>query len=1110
MDRVEDNDYLSFLQSLDDSQFVLHVNSLDPIEGGTQNVNGRIQQETQENEGIAGHSTPLASIIPRTVFSFASTSSDPFNDGLDDVLLGIQQATQEDIKEADNILANDQEKTGGEDLDLESLESSVEQHKFGDYATYFHNKLKKQRRQDAKFVEWDQERRKNMGLDTTRPLQIFDGCIIHVNGHTVPSINEIHKLVILHGGQFLSYLHNKGAATHIICDRLTPRKKIQFKNYKVVKAQWIVDSIAKQELLNWQDYRLIEEVSYGQKRLEFNHGQSEDIIDDDLRDESEDFELPLISQTENDLEDYLFHLEINNFGQEPNAPEQLFNNTNPKIIMDAKHPDFLQHFFANSRLHHLSTWKADLRLRFLRKVIKENKTQKCSAKQLENRIIMHIDFDCFFATASCLNHPELDILKQPIAVSHGGRTSDVASCNYVARQFGVKNGMWVGQAKKLCPDLHLIGYEFEVYEKSSNEFYNYLLSYNSFDSILPVLIDECLVDISSICLNSNRSIVETVDSLCTGIRKDIYNITKCPVSIGVSHNILLAKLALRKAKPNNQFFVFNEVDKFLSEIPVTNLPGIGRQIKQKLANLMKNDELPLIKHLLEFTKTKLVQVFGDKTGVKLYEYARGIENTSVGIDTSNPEQLLGRKSVSVDVNFGIRFDTVEEVDNFFMRLSKELYSRLISLGICGARLTLKLAKRAPNAAVQTTKYLGMGYCEFTSKSANLGVLTNDWGIIGSEIKSLYRMINIPPKELRGISVSMTKLDDVDNVKNVRQMKLPFNQVKEINPFLETKMKESKLPTIPEPRKDAEVTLNPFPAQISVDNGNGETIDLEVFNSLPWDIRREIERELLRRGISLPSKQAHVKGKAFLQQLLPSQLGAVPKYVRVVESPKRSPNKSPSKKQTVKSRALLPIKNRGVYDDSDPFDSSIMNELPSSVRNEVLKDLEYKKKMKKFDLVPLKDKINKKYHDSKPLVNRVTSDWLRSQKKLSEFPLFLNGACSYLSLKKEISMWIMMSLEQKGPHIDDVTVFVEYLRKLSKEHTFSRCLNIIKFLKSSLEYHEAINNCSSKTPHRDFIAEGLRDWNLVYSSTVLPMLREFCLSRNIKLELDYLEDINHLG
>ena len=125
------------------------------------------------------------------------------------------------------------------DIENESEENEAEKsvgelHKFGDYGTYFRSKHLKQQRQDEEYVKWDLKRRKLQNLDS-EPKQIFQGCSIYVNGHTDPSINEIHRLVILHGGKFISYLVNKSSATHIVCDRLTPRKSIEYKIVELLK-----------------------------------------------------------------------------------------------------------------------------------------------------------------------------------------------------------------------------------------------------------------------------------------------------------------------------------------------------------------------------------------------------------------------------------------------------------------------------------------------------------------------------------------------------------------------------------------------------------------------------------------------------------------------------------------------------------------------------------------------------------------------------------------------------------------------------------------------------------------------------------------------------------
>ena len=104
-------------------------------------------------------------------------------------------------------------------------------------------------------------------------------------------------------------------------------------------------------------------------------------------------------------------------------------------------PDFVEDFFQKSRLHHLSTWKNELRAKSKAQLLK---TETTSVNVPAGKTIFHVDMDCFFASVGLRDRPEL--ANKPVAVSHSkgtkeGATSDIASCNYVARGFGVRNGM---------------------------------------------------------------------------------------------------------------------------------------------------------------------------------------------------------------------------------------------------------------------------------------------------------------------------------------------------------------------------------------------------------------------------------------------------------------------------------------------------------------------------------------------------------------------------------------------------------------------------------------------------------------------------------------------
>ena len=66
--------------------------------------------------------------------------------------------------------------------------------------------------------------------------------------------------------------------------------------------------------------------------------------------------------------------------------------------------------------------------------------------------------DCFFASVALRDRPHLR--DQAVGISHGSgegasRSSDVASCNYIAREKGVRNGMHIGRAKELCPEVRV-------------------------------------------------------------------------------------------------------------------------------------------------------------------------------------------------------------------------------------------------------------------------------------------------------------------------------------------------------------------------------------------------------------------------------------------------------------------------------------------------------------------------------------------------------------------------------------------------------------------------------------------------------------------------------
>lgn len=688
---------------------------------------------------------------------------------------------------------------------------------------------------------------------------IFRGVVAYVNGYTQPSLNDIHNLIVSHGGGFLQYLDGKTVATHIIASSLTPKKREEFRRYRIVKPAWVVDSIKAGRLLPWDGYRVVDE-GQSQKVLKFDSGRlssqaniqkqgykdqsdaswytsqlkGQDRVSEDVRSPISDpatrgdaTPVPPASSTgkESDYGEFPSMESLTDNRDPPTTPKQATGPVdeeesvlrdpleqsapvvepppedtpapmemplirepiaarpgitpeeyNAQLLSDPRmrnssvmNPVFVQQFYRESRLHHLSTWKAELKAQLQAATHEKLQSQAAKKKRLPGarRYILHVDFDSFFAAVSIQKRPEL--IDKPVAVAHGtGNGSEIASCNYPARAYGIKNGMWMKGALQMCPDLHVVPYDFPAYEEASRKFYSSILAIEGV--VQSVSIDEALVDITMQCLEAGgsdgRGISEgsiyreqaRADSVAAQLRAAVKEKTGCAVSVGIGGNILQAKVALRKAKPAGQFHLKPDaVLDFIGNLTVQDLPGVAYSIGGKLEEL----GVTYVKDIRELSREKLVSALGPKTGIKLWEYARGIDRTEVGTEVM-------RKSVSAEINWGIRFVTQAQAEEFVHNLCGELHRRLVENLVKGRQLTMRIMRRSADAPLEPVKHLGHGKCDVFNKSIILGVATNAKDIIAKEAVSILRGFNFSPGDLRGLGVQMTKLEPVKSLQSSQQ------------------------------------------------------------------------------------------------------------------------------------------------------------------------------------------------------------------------------------------------------------------------------------------------------------------------------------------------------
>ncbi|GAA5990963.1 hypothetical protein JCM10908_000100 [Rhodotorula pacifica] len=448
----------------------------------------------------------------------------------------------------------------------------------------------------------------------------------------------------------------------------------------------------------------------------------------------------------------------------------------------AKHtsasPDFLAGYFAQSRLHWISSFKEELKDIIAAKQhgkTPPRRTKKLTGGASDGRTIVHVDFDCFFVSAGLTTRQELR--GKPVAVCHArgkgeaaSSTSEIASCSYEARASGVRNGMSLGRARELCPDIQTMPFEFDLYRSITLRFYDILLSHAAYIQV--VSMDECLAE-----LVVPPTVFREQDpayDLAKRIKQEIFDATGCPASIGISYNILLARLAMRKAKPASIFHLFPEdVDDFLLPLEVDALPGIGWSLRSKLLNELG---IKTVHDLRRASPAKLADTIGRGNSKKFTAFA-------FGVDDAELESQKLRQSVSTEVNYGIRFGPgrIDQVERFVRELGDETAKRLRTAGLKARQLVLHVMIRHPEAPIDTPKFLGHGHVNQENRTAILsgpnGGATDDGGLVGETAWRLMASLKALPHELRGIGIQLTKLEkegfSVETVHEKGQSRLSF-------------------------------------------------------------------------------------------------------------------------------------------------------------------------------------------------------------------------------------------------------------------------------------------------------------------------------------------------
>lgn len=276
---------------------------------------------------------------------------------------------------------------------------------------------------------------------------------------------------------------------------------------------------------------------------------------------------------------------------------------------------------------------------------------------IDCRKIIHVDMDCFFAAIEIRDNPVLN--NKPVAVGGTPQQRGVlATCNYIARQYGLHSAMSSFKALQLCPKLVLLPVNMQKYKSAAKVLFRIFRQYTAL--VEPLSLDEAFLDVTNCeyCRGSATLIAQT-------IKKRIKKELQLTASAGVAPNKFLAKIASAWNKPDGLFVIKpQQVGDFVKRLSVRYLFGVGKVTAQKMQALGINDCADLQQlSLLELTKN-----FGT-FGARLYELCRGIDNAQVDAERT-------RKSLSVEQTFAADLHTRDEYISHTMELINRLKIRL--------------------------------------------------------------------------------------------------------------------------------------------------------------------------------------------------------------------------------------------------------------------------------------------------------------------------------------------------------------------------------------------------------------------------------------------------
>lgn len=285
------------------------------------------------------------------------------------------------------------------------------------------------------------------------------------------------------------------------------------------------------------------------------------------------------------------------------------------------------------------------------------------------RTILHVDLNNFYAGVEAILNPTLKGDFLGVTGNVESRHGIILAKSENAKKLGVKTGMTIREALKLCPKLKLVEAKHDIYVKYSEIVKGVYRRYT--DLIEPFGIDECWLDCTS-----TAKMFGGGEKIANDIREAVKKETGLTVSVGVSFNKVFAKLGSDLKKPDAVTVInYDNFKQKVWHLPVENLLFVGKSTFERLSKY----NITTIGDLAAVSEKFLTDKFG-KWGATLKAYAEGLDDSPVCKDNESDEIKSVGNSIT---SYRDLFD-IEDAKLLFSVLSESVSRRLISYNVGNA------------------------------------------------------------------------------------------------------------------------------------------------------------------------------------------------------------------------------------------------------------------------------------------------------------------------------------------------------------------------------------------------------------------------------------------